>query len=219
MACPGSMNVPCLPPSATRWLPWNAPRMPRGWLGSSRTGGVIMYHMTLHYYTTMTTTYYNRNYVLKQWRDKATKVRTWESQNWRNIGLKCSGFVVLFRSQALTSFEFDARHSGSPFLSPRSDHESESCMTSTLHDFEPKKPLSRKSWIKQHDRTTPTTIGFSGWQVFFTLKWLQQAVASKHAEINGEIFRETFRLRPLSTQDHTRQSAWCCDNVTNPGDV
>ena len=140
-------------------------------------------------------------------------------QNWRNIGLKCSGFVVLFRSQALTSFEFDARHSGSPFLSPRSDHESESCMTSTLHDFEPKKPLSRKSWIKQHDRTTPTTIGFSGWQVFFTLKWLQQAVASKHAEINGEIFRETFRLRPLSTQDHTRQSAWCCDNVTNPGDV
>lgn len=80
MACPGSMNVPCLPPSATRWLPWNAPRMPRGWLGSSRTGGVIMYHMTLHYYTTMSTTYYNRNYVLKQWRDKATKVRTWESK-------------------------------------------------------------------------------------------------------------------------------------------
>lgn len=58
-------------------------------------------------------------------------------QNWRNIGLKCSGFVVLFRSQALTSFEFDARHSGSPFLSPRSDHESESCMTSNLRNLYP----------------------------------------------------------------------------------
>ena len=161
--------------TATRWLPWNAPRMPRGWLGSSRTGGVIMYHMTLQYYTTMTTTYYTRNYEPKQWRDKATKVRTWENNieeisAWNGQVLLCfSGPKLWHLLNSTRDILVHLFWAHEVIMSQQAGPNATGNNDMTLHDFEPKKPLSQKSWIKQHDRTTPTTIGFSGWQVFCTL--------------------------------------------------